>query len=297
MKKLKVVVVTLAGAVALGLLAWAVDVLMEHLFNDVVPKWLTIALGVVLIVLVAVGLIIAAVFMLVGDAEKEDSELRVDALRAVGVLLLGSNRVGDILSAENGQFLHAVVRMESAEWSAFGLYNAGVACQDGCYYLFFVVEDGRPTVLPIPFGAKAIACKATTLFEYVGLRRKLLLALYGIYRVSDNVPHWIKIIPITLSLFLKKLLEKGAVKRWEKFAGELLQVINQQSQAALPAGIALTQVRIRFEDPAKPNLAPLVVDLDQDFEKGITKLAQVLLHFAPFNCTATSFLKDPYATE
>jgi hypothetical protein len=101
--------------------------------------------------------------------------------------------------------------------------------------------------------------------------------------------------PIALCLFFKKLLEKGAERRLWKFAGELLQVMNQQSQAALPAGIALTQVSILFEVPAKP--APLVVDLDQDFEKGLPRLAEVLRHFAPFNCMATSLLKRPYATE
>src|SRR5258708_4597362 len=132
---------------------------MEYLFKDVLPKWLTVALGVLVIVLVAVVLIVAAAYMLVGDAEKEDSELRVDALRAVGEMLLGTDRVGDTLSSENGQFLHAVVRMPPEEWSSFGLYDPGVACQDGSYYLFFVFENGRATVLPIPFDAKAIACK------------------------------------------------------------------------------------------------------------------------------------------
>jgi hypothetical protein len=295
-KKLKVVLVTLAGAVAFALFVWGVDALLE-LIKDLVPEWLTIALGLILIVLIAVGLIVAVGFVLVGDPEKDESELRVDALRAVGQLLLSADRVGDILSSANGQFLHAVVRMEPTEWSAFRLYDQAVACQDGCYYLFFVFENGSATVLPIPFAAKTIACKATTLFEYVGFRRKLLMTLYGIGRVFDNVDNWIKVIPIALCLFFKKLLEKGAEKRWEKFAGELLQVINQQSQAAPPSGISLTQVSILFEVQQKPNLAPLVVDLDRDFEKGLPRLAEVLRHFAPFNCMATSFLKRPYATE
>jgi hypothetical protein len=142
-KKLKALLVILAGAAALGLVSWGVDVGMEYFFKDALPNWLTIALGVLLIALVAAGLIVAAVFMLVGDAEKDDSELRVDALRAVGQLLLGTDRVGDILSSENGQFLHAVVRMAPNEWSAFRLYDQAVACHDGCYYLFFVFENGH----------------------------------------------------------------------------------------------------------------------------------------------------------
>jgi hypothetical protein len=74
-KKLKLILVTLAGAVALALFIWGVEVRFEYVIKDLLPKWLTIALGVLLIALVAAGLIAAAVFMLVGDAEKADSEL------------------------------------------------------------------------------------------------------------------------------------------------------------------------------------------------------------------------------
>jgi hypothetical protein len=297
MKTLKLILVTVAGAFALALFIWGVEVTIEYVLQDLMPKWLIIGLGVMLSVLVALGLIVAAVYMLVGDAEKEDSELRVDALRAVGEMLLGTDRVGETLSSENGQFLHAVIRMPPAEWSAFKLYDANVACQDGCYYLFFVVENRQPTLLPIPFGAKTIACTVTNIYEYVGLRRKLLVTLYGIFRVFESVEHWIKIIVMSVCLSLKKLLEKGAEKRLAKFAGELPQVINQQSRAVLPAGIALTQVSIQFELPAKPGLAPLVVDLGADLKKGIPKLAETLRRFAPFNWSATGFLKTPYATE
>jgi hypothetical protein len=306
-KKLKIVLGALGAAIALGLLVWGTESLVEWVAKDLLPRWAVIALGLILLAAVVVALFYAAVISLIGDAERSDSEARVDALRIVGDALQGI-RQENLLSSEDGQFLHALIKMPPEQWNdSYAFYAPGVASytpelpeKDCFYYLFFVVENNRPTVLPIPFASNTITCVLTMMFEYAGFRRKLLIALKWIYSVFAEVDHWIKLIVTSACVFFRKLLEDAAVDRWRKFTSETLQNYvdgGSRGSIALPAGIKFTQLSIRFDVPSKPGLSPLIVDLDENLLKAIASMVEHIRYFAAFKVQTLCDLKPPYTAE
>ncbi|HEX4387814.1 MAG TPA: hypothetical protein VH109_04245 [Steroidobacteraceae bacterium] len=294
---------TVAG-LALGLVGVGTEWLMDWA-GDYVPGWVKVGLGLLLIAVAAVGLLWAAIVILVREPTPSDTERRLESLRDVGDMVADIPKEGPILASEDGSFVHARIRLPPDRWTqSLEFYDPGVAGYqiqaraEWVYYLFFRFSPGRTTV-PIPFAAPGLSCRLTSVFEYAGFRRKLAQALnivQGVLSEADGLG-WIRTIGTTVCVFGMKFIWAQVNGKYNTFTDETLRNYvesGSKGPLAVPRGLALTQLEITFEVPGVPTLSPLLVELELDPPLAVLTTRRWVGHFQYFTVRPDAVLRLPY---
>lgn len=307
MKILKRVLAVLAIGLLIGLVGLGIESLIEWLVHDVIPHWVVVALafvGIGFAALLILGFIIAGV---TGQWEAEDpAPRRIEALRTVHEALDDYMRVGEILAAEDGGFIFALVALKPGQWTpAFPFYNPGVANQavtdspgnESLYWLLLAYKDGKVTVVPIPFGCNPPP-ELTSYYQFLGLRKWELKTLVFVNSLLAEVDYFK--LPITSACVgaIEGIEARGEVE-WTKFLQKLDAWAAGRSQgpAPEPKGFWLSHMTIEFKVAGWPGLKPLYVELDRDFQASQQKLLGLIQRFSPFGVKIGSVLQRPYEPE
>jgi hypothetical protein len=307
MKILKRVLAALAIGLLVGLVGLGIESLIDWFVHDVIPHRVVVALGFVVIgfaALLVLGFIIAGV---TGQWEAEDpAPRRIEALRAVHEALDEDMRVGEILAAEDGSFIFALIALKPGQWTpAFPFYNPGVATlavahspgNESLYGLFLTYKDGKITVVPIPFGCNPPP-DLTLRYVFIGLRKWLLKTLVVVRSVSAEVDFFKA--PITSACVSAiEGIEARAEVEWTKFEQGLdaWGTGGHQGLAPEPKGFRLSHMTVEFKVAGLPGLKPLDVEMDRDFQASIQNALVLIDRFRPFGVKIGSALERAYEAE
>src|ERR1700722_57611 len=116
MKILKRVLAVVGIGLLIGVVGLGCESLVDLVLHDVIPHWVLVALGLVSIgiaALLILGFIVAGV---TGQWEAEDlAPRRIEALHLVHEALDDYARMGQILTAEDGSFIYALVALRPGQ--------------------------------------------------------------------------------------------------------------------------------------------------------------------------------------
>jgi hypothetical protein len=307
MKILKRVLAVVAIGLLIGLVGLGFESLVDWVLHDVIPHWVLVALGLVSIgiaALLVLGFIVAGV---TGQWEAEDlAPRRIEALHLVHEALDDYARMGQILTAEDGSFIYALVALRPGQWTpAFPFYNPGVANQavsvspynESLYWLLLAYQDGKVTVVPIPFGCSPPP-ELRSYYQFLGLRKWELKTLVVVNSLAAEVDYFK--LPITsVCVGAIEAIEARGQVEWTKFLQKLdaWAAGGRQGPAPEPKGFWLSHMTIEFKVAGWPGLKPLYVELDRDFQASQQQLLGLIHSFSPFGVKIGSVLQRPYEPE